>query len=88
MLFFLIMNLKVFLLGGSFTEAGGVPANNVAQWHIWEESWSALGSGVDDTVNAVAAAGGIASLEGNSQPQTAKRSIMSPNGILKALGSR
>ena len=45
-------------VGGSFTEAGGVPANNVAEWHVWQENWSALASGVNNTVNCLAAGGG------------------------------
>jgi len=36
----------VLLAGGNFTAAGGVPANNVAQWD--GEAWSPLGDGVDD----------------------------------------
>ncbi len=38
--------------GGSFTSAGGVTANHIAKWDGF--SWSALGSGVDDEVEALA----------------------------------
>ena len=38
--------------GGSFTTAGGAPANSVARWD--GNAWSALGSGVNGTVNAMA----------------------------------
>src|SRR5205823_3570675 len=43
-------------VGGSFTTAGAVPANNIARWN--GSSWSALGSGVSGSsfprVNAIA----------------------------------
>jgi len=38
--------------GGSFTTAGTVPANNIAQWTGSE--WKALGNGFDDVVYALA----------------------------------
>jgi hypothetical protein len=41
--------------GGDFTEAGGVPANHIAKWD--GSSWSALGSGLDGPVYALAADG-------------------------------
>ncbi len=41
------------IAGGDFTAAGGVAANRVASWN--GTSWSALGSGVNDTVFALAA---------------------------------
>jgi hypothetical protein len=37
---------------GGFTTAGGAPANRVAMWK--NGSWSSMGPGLDDTVNAVA----------------------------------
>jgi hypothetical protein len=42
-------------VGGSFTTAGGVSANNIAKWNGSgsTESWSALGSGVNGTVKAI-----------------------------------
>ena len=39
--------------GGDFTNAGGVPANNVAKWN--GSSWSTLGSGMNDYVGALIA---------------------------------
>ena len=55
--------------GGSFTTAGGTPANRVAKWD--GSAWSALGSGVDGTVKALAVdssgnlyAGGVFSTAG------------------------
>jgi hypothetical protein len=44
-------------LGGTFTTAtaGGVPANYIAQWN--GSSWSALGSGMNNWVNALAVSG-------------------------------
>jgi hypothetical protein len=42
-------------VGGVFTLAGGVPANNIAKWD--GSTWSALGSGTDDYVHAIAVAG-------------------------------
>ena len=44
-------------IGGSFTVAGDVFANNVAKWD--GDSWSALGSGVNDTVRALAVSDNI-----------------------------
>jgi hypothetical protein len=41
--------------GGFFTTAGGSPAANIAKWN--GSSWSALGSGVNGTVYALAFAG-------------------------------
>jgi hypothetical protein len=41
--------------GGAFTEAGGVPANFIAQWN--GSSWSALGSGLNGQVSALAVSG-------------------------------
>ncbi|MHC1727311.1 MAG: hypothetical protein AB9866_15115 [Syntrophobacteraceae bacterium] len=38
-------------VGGSFSEAGGVRANNIAKWNGTE--WSALGSGMNHRVNAL-----------------------------------
>ena len=35
------------IAGGNFTSAGGVPANRIAKWD--GSSWSALGSGIDDS---------------------------------------
>jgi hypothetical protein len=38
-------------VGGAFDTAGGFAANNIAKWN--GTSWSALGSGFDNTVNAI-----------------------------------
>jgi hypothetical protein len=40
------------IVGGSFTSAGGVPANRVARWN--GTTWSAMGAGFPDNVNAIA----------------------------------
>ena len=45
----------ILYIGGSFTVVGEVPANRVAKWI--GSSWSALGSGVDSTVYALAVSG-------------------------------
>ncbi|MDO7854264.1 T9SS type A sorting domain-containing protein [Hymenobacter convexus] len=42
-------------VGGSFTQAGAVPANNVARWN--GTAWSALGTGVANAAPAVVAMG-------------------------------
>jgi hypothetical protein len=42
-------------VGGDFTTAGGASANRVARWN--GSAWSALGSGVNTTVNALAVSG-------------------------------
>lgn len=44
---------KNVFVGGSFTTAGGAPANNIARWNA-DDGWTALGSGVAGTVNALA----------------------------------
>ena len=43
---------SALFVGGSFTSAGGVSANNIAKWDGF--AWSALGSGCDDSVRALA----------------------------------
>ena len=58
-------------IGGSFTQVGATFANNIAQWN--GSTWSALGSGVNDYVSALAVsgstlyAGGNFSIAGGSQ---------------------
>ena len=42
----------VLIAGGSFTTAGGVPANRIARWDGTQ--WSPLGSGCSSSVNALA----------------------------------
>lgn len=39
------------LVGGDFSYAGSIPANNIARWD--HDHWEALGSGVDSTVSAI-----------------------------------
>lgn len=44
--------------GGSFNDANGVPVKNIAAWSLAKKQWSAVGnpgSGVNGTVNAIAA---------------------------------
>jgi len=43
----------VLVVGGTFTSAGGQPANNIAMWD--GSAWHPLGTGVDDAVWALAA---------------------------------
>ena len=60
--------------GGNFSTAGGVAVNRIARWN--GVSWAALGSGVNNTINALAvfpggdlftvSAGGIARWNGSS----------------------
>jgi hypothetical protein len=42
------------IVGGDFSTAGGVAANNIARYNPSTGSWSALGSGTDSTVLALA----------------------------------
>jgi hypothetical protein len=44
-------------VGGSFTTAGGNPANSIAKWNGNGSSWSALGSGMNGDVSALALSG-------------------------------
>ena len=43
-------------IGGEFTVVGSLFATNIAQWN--GSSWSALGSGINDEVEALAVSGG------------------------------
>ncbi len=43
-------------IGGQFSQVGGVAANNIARWD--GSAWHALGSGTDDTVNALVVSSG------------------------------
>ncbi len=45
------------IVGGSFTNAGGVIVQNVAVLNLVTGTWSPLGSGTDGTVNAIAVNG-------------------------------
>ena len=49
--------------GGAFTTAGGISANRIAKWN--GTSWSALGTGVDSSVNALSALGSNIFVGGN-----------------------
>jgi hypothetical protein len=52
----------VLYVGGSFTSAGGISASNIARWdpaaNSGQGAWSAVGSGVNSTVQALAVHGG------------------------------
>jgi fibronectin type III domain protein/PKD domain-containing protein len=50
-------------VGGYFTEAGGVPVNNIAKWD--GNNWSALGPGVNGGVSAIAISGSDAYIGGS-----------------------
>ena len=45
-------------VGGSFSEAGGVAAGNIARWNSASGEWTPLGDGVDGNVLTMAAMGG------------------------------
>ncbi len=51
-----VNNDKVYV-GGDFTAAGGVSAQNIACWDSALSRWSALGSGIDGRVEAIAVYG-------------------------------
>jgi len=40
-------------VGGGFTTAGAVSANNIAQWNISTKTWTSLGTGINGMVNAI-----------------------------------
>lgn len=42
-------------VGGTFIQAGTLGVNRIARWSSLSNSWSALGSGANDTVLAIAA---------------------------------
>ncbi len=44
-------------VGGEFTTAGGIPANNIAKWNIATNSWKPLEKGVNGTVYTIATSG-------------------------------
>jgi hypothetical protein len=77
-------------VGGWFTNVGGVPANNITKWN--GSAWSALGSGVNDVVRALAAdgaghlfVGGNFTLAGtNVSPHIAQANLPSAPTILRA----
>ncbi len=39
-------------VGGSFTQAGGLPANRVARYNLTTDTWSSLGTGTNNGVNS------------------------------------
>lgn len=41
------------IVGGNFTTAGGQPASNIARWSPATQTWSALGSGVNNIVRSL-----------------------------------
>lgn len=41
-------------VGGDFTSCGGLNTQNVAAYHVETDTWTALGNGVNDRVNALA----------------------------------
>lgn len=51
----MVSTSNAFYVAGSFSKAGGVPANNVAKWD--GTNWSALGDGIDGQVFALAVMG-------------------------------
>jgi hypothetical protein len=40
-------------VGGNFTNAGGVTANRIAKWNTTSETWSALGTGMNNYVTGI-----------------------------------
>lgn len=42
------------VVGGSFTHAGGAPANRIAMWDPATNAWSAFGAGMDNVVQCLA----------------------------------
>ena len=44
-------------VGGNFTAAGGIRANNIACWNNATKTWSPLGDGVDGSVTSIAVVG-------------------------------
>jgi hypothetical protein len=66
-------------VGGNFTTAGAVNANNIAQWNIATKIWTSLGEGVNGTVYAIVVkngevyvGGGFSSVGGVSANNIAK----------------
>lgn len=40
-------------IGGRFTTAGGIAANNIVRWNRLTDTWTALGNGTDNNVEAI-----------------------------------
>ncbi len=66
------------MLGDMFTTAGGVPANYIAKWD--GSAWSALGSGTNNIVKALAVSGGDLYAGGASPRPAASPPTTSPSG--------
>jgi hypothetical protein len=86
----LVLNNNILYVGGNFTIAGGISANYIASWNIGTQTWSALGTGVNDRVRSLATnnnivyAGGDFTLAGG----TSVNRIASWNGTTwSALGT-
>jgi len=45
-------------VGGKFTYAGGIVANNIVKWNSLSNTWSPLGDGINGTVDAIAVCNG------------------------------
>ena len=70
--------------GGDFTTAGGEMTNHIARWNHASATWSSLGSGVNDTVRALAIKQmAHSTLVASSLQQAAWRSIISPAGTIR-----
>jgi hypothetical protein len=51
----LIVEADAVWVGGRFTTASGLPVRHIARWNRSNNTWSALGTGVNGTVAALAA---------------------------------
>ena len=73
--------------GGYFTTAGGVSANRIAKWN--GSAWSALGSGMNGSVNALAVSGATSTRGGlhHGGRSTANRIAKWNGSAWSALGS-
>jgi hypothetical protein len=71
----------ILYAGGSFTTAGGAPANNIAKWN--GSAWSAVGSGMDNTVKLLCSINRETfTQEELLLPQAAHRRITWPSGTV------
>jgi hypothetical protein len=68
--------------GGYFTTAGGIAANYIAQWN--GSSWSALGSGMNGAVSALAVSGSTLYAGGNFTTAGGKVSAYAAEAYLVA----
>ncbi len=81
------------IVGGAFSTAGGVLANNIARYNPLTEAWSALGSGMNGNVYALAVCsdgdlivGGTFTLAGNAAANRIAR-YNPTTGVWSAMGS-